>query len=450
MWKQLGFYLGPPLLAVLSIFTFQTAHAANQQQKAAIKQQAVGQAQERQAAQNDQEARQHATLEVLGLGLAVSKFRQARVWEEIEKKSRDFVLPTDPKEYPWGRRDKEHVSSKREADTLEHAASWFVEKWTIPVFVAGPANHNPKMQDFLEAVVASARTNGGMHWHEFQVIEMMYDDHPERLVTQVFEFFDKNPRVPAVVLFGEDGLVLRDTLSVRGGPRLLTDGDFKKSDPTEAMAAFVLVRRDLVDALRPYAFDAKTGKPAGPAPAHPFQPSPWLPQPWTTHQLDQFDKLPTLGYLHRPQTVSYLDPHGKPLHNAARSEAFRRGWLAAVQSLPPESRVARVFYDHGSTDLGKHIAPLAQTLSTESHLDILEPGQGFNLTTNLGDIGAASPFVQLALGIIASYRHDDISASVNLKRNDGASIVLITPPQQKKRHPGGSDPLHFGLVPETK
>ena len=113
--------------------------------------------------------------------------------------------------------------------------------------------------------------------------------------------------------------------------------------------------------------------------------------------------------------------------------------------MPPATKVKRVFYDVGAPDQGGRIVPLAQTLATETDLDAMQAGQGFNLTTNLADTGAASPFVQIALGLYASYRHNDVSASVNIKRNDSASIILISPPLVKKAHPGG-DPLGFGLA----
>jgi hypothetical protein len=40
-----------------------------------------------------------------------------------------------------------------------------------------------------------------------------------------------------------------------------------------------------------------------------------------------------------------------------------------------------------------------------------------------------------------------------LRRDDGASIFLVSPPtadDRKKPHPSKGDPLNFKLVPETK
>ncbi|HAT29324.1 MAG TPA: hypothetical protein DCW29_00275 [Janthinobacterium sp.] len=450
MSKKLVHILSMLLLALLGVFCFQTAHAAGLRQEAGGKQQALAQTERSTTTQarTEDDSKQAFTLEVLGIGLSVPGMRDVTVWDAIEKTPRALVLSTDPKDYPWGSSEKLDVYMKWDADAVEHAASWFVEKWSIPVLAAGPAYHDPRRKDYLDDAVSGSLSTAGMHWHQVQAAANLADDYPEALLTRVFDFFEQNPQVPAVILFGSDTLATRGYLQGPGKPALVTNGEFKKSDLFGAVSALVLVRRDRVDALRPYAIDATTGRPvkqAGPAPAHPFQPSPWLPKPWTTLQLEQFDALPTLGYLHRPQTVSMLDADKHPLPPKAKNEAFRQGWLDALRAMPPATKVKRVFYDVGAPDQGGRIVPLAQTLATETDLDAMQAGQGFNLTTNLADTGAASPFVQIALGLYASYRHNDVSASVNIKRNDSASIILISPPLVKKAHPGG-DPLGFGLA----
>ena len=51
-----------------------------------------------------------------------------------------------------------------------------------------------------------------------------------------------------------------------------------------------------------------------------WKPMPWFPVPWNTDQLAQFDKLPTLGFLHRPVFVSMADEDGNLIRNTSVRE----------------------------------------------------------------------------------------------------------------------------------
>ena len=68
--------------------------------------------------------------------------------------------------------------------------------------------------------------------------------------------------------------------------------------------------------------------------------------------------------------------------------------------------------------------------------------------------GAASPFVQIALAIIASYREGGVSATANLRRTGGASVLMVSPPKEptdaRKTHPGaGRDPFKVPLMSQN-
>ena len=67
----------------------------------------------------------------------------------------------------------------------------------------------------------------------------------------------------------------------------------------------------------------------------------------------------------------------------------------------------------------------------------------------LGDTGAATWFMQMAIGVMGSYREGGASAAINLRDPAEASIVLITPPpeatRQSQHHPAGGDVFrHYG------
>jgi len=403
-------------------------------------------------------ARHDFTLEVMGVGLAVSDLRQINIWDAMEKNPGAFALPVDfrKRTYDWP------ASTQWEEGTLAPSAAWLGTQWAVPAFVAGPAIQDAKIKAYQESIYTNAKWHGwGMHWRQFPAIGHIYDNHTDTLLEQAFAFFEANPLAPVAALYGGDSRELRrQMMDVAAGEKIADHNsqieaaggdprDLEKNDPTEAMAVLILVRRDRIDALRPYAVDANTGKQVGPAPARPFQSTTWLPKPWTQQQFEQFDRMPTLGFLHWPQNVPYLNDHGSPLRGEARSAVFRQGWQQAMRDLPPDAKVARVFYTAGAEDRETIVTPLTQTLASETHLNATQAGQGFNLVTNLGDTGAAAPFVQLVLALYASYRHHDVSASVNLNRRDGASIVLITPPLDTPRQPAG-DPQSFKLLPPVE
>ena len=184
------------------------------------------------------------TLEVLGLGLSVEKFRQQGVWQAIEQSGGAFILPTDPKSYAWSEIEKGDQSSKRGDDAFEHAASYFTEKWLCPGFAASASNHCPENEDmnFLKILPDALRQGAGMAWHKFANLDHLYDDAPEGFFERVFRFFDENPDVPAAVFYVEDGMIDRNCLRPTGSPRLLGDGYRKPTDMTESMVAFVLAR----------------------------------------------------------------------------------------------------------------------------------------------------------------------------------------------------------------
>ena len=68
-----------------------------------------------------------------------------------------------------------------------------------------------------------------------------------------------------------------------------------------------------------------------------------------------------------------------------------------------------------------------------------------------GNTGAATWFVQIAIGVMGSYRDGGVSAAVNLRNPQEASIVLISPPSEEKRrtqkHPHGGDVLRRYVTP---
>ena len=189
-----------------------------------------------------------------------------------------------------------------------------------------------------------------------------------------------------------------------------------------------------------------------------WKPKPWLPVPWNTEQLKQFDRLPTLGFLHRPVFVKMTDDNGHLLKHAAdREAALLEGWKSAQQTLPEAERAigpARVIVATGkkTSQLIDFHGMLRKVVDEGGQkFDPDQPTKFINVDHRLGNTGAATFFMQTAIGILGSYREGGVSAAFNLRDPSQASIIFITPPSDDKRktqqHPIGGDVFQNATVP---
>ncbi|OYO26559.1 DUF2875 family protein [Janthinobacterium sp. PC23-8] len=175
-------------------------------------------------------------------------------------------------------------------------------------------------------------------------------------------------------------------------------------------------------------------------PPQTWKPTPWFPIPWNREQMDTFDRLPSYGFVHRPVFVKFKDENGKPVtRRDARQKIFNAGWQEALLTLPEGERsqgAARIIAATGKQP--------AQQLMLEGMLhdyaaqggpeiDSGKSAQFIHTDHRLGNTGAATFFVQMALGVMGSYRDGGASAAINLRDRDEASIVFITPPSSAVR-----------------
>jgi hypothetical protein len=142
--------------------------------------------------------------------------------------------------------------------------------------------------------------------------------------------------------------------------------------------------------------------------------------------------------------------HGKPLtRRDARQQALQAGWQAALQTLPEAQRAtapARIIAATGGDAeqlIALHSTLNAYTAAGGPEIDSGQSSQFIDTDRRLGNTGAATLFVQMAIGVMGSYRDGGVSAAINLRNQDEASIVLISPPSDEKRktqlHPRGGD-----------
>jgi hypothetical protein len=478
------------------------------------------------------QAKREYVLEVIGLGVTLDKYRQGKLWEALQAGSPyTTIREQDKKKYEWSAQDKDGLEGGRQGDTLENGAQSTPMYFGVPVFNAVAPIHNDGMADKPTSprmgLAGSARVSG-MAWHLFVTGSRRFEDRPDKILEDVFAFFDANPDLPYIVLNSHDGAGTRDENRPRGARRMLEDGYIIPEMP-DASTLFVLARRERVDAVRPFAWDdpdnafvqnifrwmyyelvaavphperekiIRTPAQVGADPTrhehldavqrqplvsewleaaaafaqrpdirgtgvagmlgdlnpfahHPpkeWKPTPWFPIPWNKDQLATFDRLPTLGFIHRPTFVRFVDEQGKPLtRRDEREKALQTGWQAALQTLPEAQRtgapVRIVAATGGNTDqmVALH-ATLAHIANGGPEIDSGKSSQFIDTDKRLGNTGATTLFMQMAIGVMGSYRDGGISAAVNLRDLNEASIVLISPPSDDKRrtqrHPNGGD-----------
>lgn len=453
-------------------------------------------------------------LEVINLGVTLDKYRQGKLWNALQSGNPYTSLrEQDPKKYPWTMFDKLGQSGGRSGDTLENGAGYTVTEWGTPVFNARPPDMskyagNPLMPDM--GLAASAESSG-MSTSLFVAGPARFAERPDRILEDVFKFFDANPDVPYVVLNSDDGDDVRHVSRPSGSPPLVKEGYYIPKMP-DASALFVLARRERVDPIRPFTYedidDYRTpmevlnrdgvarrlylgyldlqksvpcpngyNSPVGRSvttaewleyaakfstrpdirgtgqisfldrefnakhrPPLDWKPTPWFPIPWSKLQLQQFDSMASLGFIHRPVFVKTTDEHGKPLpRRDARQKVLMEGLQEALRTLPEAERAkgpARVIAaTNNQTEQLVALEGMLHQYAAQGgpEIDSSKLDQFINIDRRLGNTGAATLFMQMAIGVMGSYRAGGPSLAVNLRDPHEATFIFISPPSEEKR-----------------
>ena len=526
IWRHLQWLLLIPPIVAATLLGSRWLHSS--------KPVAVAQPQVQQAAPSEQDKREYV-LEVIGLGVTLDKYRQGKLWEVLQQgNAYASIRELDKEKYTWDAMQRAGIAGGRGGDTLENGARDIPMYFGVPVFNAEPPIFNSHMLDSPDSPaigLAGGAASSGLHWHLFASGPRRLSEHPDRILEDVFAFFDAHPDVPYIVLNSEDSMPTRDLYSPDNSPPLTRDGRYIPEMP-DASALFVLARRERIDAVRKFAYDDAPPEDSvddlntygvarrlylayydlmGTVPQarletdptaitrrqpsiaewlpvaaqfarrpdirgtgsfsmldrlqhktyHPpkeWQPTPWFPLPFNKEQLAQLDRLPTFGFLHRPTFIRLTDEHGKPLtRRDQRERALQAGWQQALHSLPETDRPAapaRLVAATGGNQaqlvaLHKTLLKHAEDGGTE--LDSGNVAQWIDTDQRLGNTGAATLFVQMAIAVMGSYRDGGVSAVVNLRNPDEATIVLVSPPSDEKRrtqqHPHGGDVLRHYVTP---
>lgn len=446
-------------------------------------------------------------LEIRGVGLAVQGWYQSSVWQKIEKKADNFasIFSKDPNDYKASLTSRTNTNRLAVRAAFTYSGSDSVAYWPIPVFAIAP----PKQP---EDTGAAANILDGRNAATLGVTLFLWQDadnttHAQSMIERLFKFFDDNPQVPQALIVSEDGDVTRNGYRVAGTPGLQS----VQVVPAvyTSTTGLLVTRSDRVDRyIRPFAThdsednqntntdmgklwafywkhsplfrkvyeDAERAKgakdPNGPGtmsstywqsqlptlwqtlsnrgPGH-FEPSAWLPVRWAEHQVQEFDKAPVLGYLHRPIKVSMHDDNGKLLKPALQAKALQAGWLLALETLPKGEKPARVFYDSTDNTPGEIALTIAlHGLNVDgAGLELGNVDEGYDIGRRLGNTGVSSALVEINLATIASYQEGGVSAVVYTGEDGSVTVQMVRPPDEarkaKNQQTHGADPFRFRM-----
>ncbi|MBB5611010.1 MULTISPECIES: DUF2875 family protein, partial [unclassified Janthinobacterium] len=210
-----------------------------------------------QAAPSEQEKREYV-LEVISMGVTLDKYRQGKLWEALQKgNAHTSIREQDKEKYPWDASERSGISGGRSGDALENGANNIPMYFGVPVFNAEPPVFNSRMVDRPDNPLmgfAGDTSSSGLHWHLFLVGPRRFNEHPDRILEDVFAFFDANPDVPYIVLNSEDSMPTRNLYRPDKSPSLVKNGRYIPEMP-DASSLFVLARRERIDAVRKFAYD---------------------------------------------------------------------------------------------------------------------------------------------------------------------------------------------------
>lgn len=462
-----------------------------------------------QAAARTEQGRREYVLEVISLGVTSDKYRQGKLWDVLQTGNPyTSIREQDPKKYPWLESDKLGFMGGRALDALDNGVGPTVREWGTPVFNANPPDRrdDPDSQTSPDMGLSAGGQSDGMLASLLVAASRRFAERPDRILEDVFDFFDANPDIPYVILNSDDDLATREALQPSKAPPLVKTGWYVPEMPTSA-AVFVLARRERVDPIRPYVYDdiddyrvdmdvlnrdgvarrlflgyldlrksvpqkydpafgpdrtptieewlayaAKFGvrpdiRGTGPTsfldrelnakhlPPRDWEPTPWFPVPWNKTQLARFDNMPSLGFIHRPVWVKTTDEHGQPLaRRDARQKALVEGLQAALRTLPEAERAkgpARVIAaTNNQTEQLVALEGMLHQYAAQGgpEIDSGKLNQFINIDRRLGNTGAATLFMEMAIGVMGSYRAGGPSLAMNLRDPHEASFIFISPP----------------------
>jgi hypothetical protein len=184
-----------------------------------------------------------------------------------------------------------------------------------------------------------------------------------------------------------------------------------------------------------------------------YKPTPWFPIPWNKYQLEVFDRLPTLGYLHRPTYIQLTDADGKPspANPTAPRPSSKAGRTPSSPSPKPSAgRPQAPHQQHRRQPRQARRAHRPDQRPGRSRRARAAPRQAQRMDQprpRLGNTGSASWFMGMAIGVMGSYIDGGVSAAINLRNDREASLIFISPPPPEKLKAQGSAIFKNNVTP---
>lgn len=413
-------------------------------------------------------------LRIVGVGLTVQHHPAHALWARVQAEGVGKIPPPDPA----GTLAECHVEANLfRTETLRSAFEhWpvegetpqqFVENYPVPGMFALPTRQRAlPLQSWADGYIArvreALRLHGRLTFHDIAAsssLRLQTDN--DLLWAEAFRRFDEAGDLHSLMLWAEDGYAIR---AETGGwenarneplPAILARNK-RPTDLSDCFAALMLVRPPMAQWLRelsPHVVDAcqvtdfglgrqsRTAHGFGRWEARfaapyrtdgtpfPFAPTAHVPAPWSAAQIAQYDAVPTLAWVHRPHVVSFMDENKRALQEP-QCVAQLQVAMRAVLAGPLEGQApARLLFDTGpGPGEADRVSVLMGALrDVLPGFDVFDPASSYHLTQRLGDTGAVSAFAGVGLAGLASWEAGGAAMVVNLRRDDGATVLAVKP-----------------------
>lgn len=420
-------------------------------------------------------------LDVMGVGLTVEQTSAPALWPLVQADGAAKVPSSTPAGSLAACRDRaESLRAATLRGAFQHrlaqggASRSFVENYPVPASLALPSRHRD-MADVsawgdhrIDLLRNSLRSGAGMPFHNIDprsMVQLTTDN--DWLLTRAFERFDRAGDLNSFLLWAEDGYAIRSELGGWENPQKEALGAIlsrskRTNDLSDTFAAVLLGRPAAMawlQELAPHVRDSGRATAYGNGATsrtmhgygglgiehrtnHATYQSPqnytatsYVPAPWSQAQVRQYDEMPTLAFLHRPETVVYADYGDAPntassaVPMAQRADrlqaALKEVITKAFKGQPPQ----RVFYDAGPLgDEGNKPALLVRSLhAVLPGISFTGNSRWIGLSQRLGNTGAAAAYASVALASLASWETAESALVVHMRRDDGATVFAITP-----------------------
>jgi hypothetical protein len=424
-------------------------------------------------------------LQVFGVGMRIAHHPARDLWALVETGAGRLIeQPAPAGSLHACQQTADLWRSATLGDALQYwpaddkARQTFVENYPIPAMVAGPGRvaQRAETEDSNNAYFRNlqrAMQRSGLPFHRFSGPNstISWQTGNDGVWSTVFQRFDKAGDLNSLLLWAEDGYAiraetggwLRPNGATQGGARQPTLEEIlsrppRAGDLSDAFVSLLLARPVAADWLRelaPHVFDSMqvtrfTDGRSGRGP-HGFgrlgiehytqratyqSPRTYIttdcvPEPWSSAQMSQYDDMPTLAWLHRPTVAWFEKSDAQAARVASLQQALQGALDGPLRGQPP----ARIMFDTGLGDAGMaRMSTVRQAVKAVlPAFDLQDPGTGYNLSSRLGDCGAASAFAGVGLASLAAWETGASAMVINARRDDGATVVVVGPTNAEYR-----------------